>query len=709
MPAFINKQVKIMTNPTVAYFDRLSADEILQEVPGKWSDDDLLHVLEMFSEMNDTERETAVLELILSSPENSPMVDYDELFSSLIHDSYLNNDDFEKATYWTIAALAHAIQLSDPINVRNLQRTLVEIYLRQGDVASALQITTRLLQTDPGDLWTHNTLALFSAKVSQPDLIIAALERALELAKENDPDDLKPQLKKFYEQLVTKEKTAVSAPQEINPATLAQFYEVLTLPPLPADTEPARYLPPITDLLNQGETLDETLQQTIITQWKVLIPELLQAAFDEEYWGTAVNRHAISLLHQIHKQEPALDSLSHWLNQATDENWYLLLGETIGKIGGFTTPELQTIISNTDLDTLVRSSAAETLVERLETMSEQRDDIINYCRFLLTREEAYTADEEMFIALLISAIIDQDAKELYPEIKQVFDEDRLDPTILDLPYIHEEWDMTPLPPEVVREDGLYLTLECTKCHRIRRHFVQHVTIDITTLNAELEGEKVPYDPNIMDRPIVCPKCGAIDQYQPDTMTKMRLVLGNKIENMMAVMTGETPQDTTPDPFISQVRPQAFGQDMHPLVALDKYKQLARRNPKQAEPHWRMGNILRMLWRDEQAREAYQRSLELDPDENYTIYSLAATEHDLGNFEEARKLYQEIVHRISPLAMLQDEELLALSISAADGLKALKKGRPSPYSQEFRQPKTEQERKKLSRREKQQQKKKNKRR
>ncbi len=128
----------------------------------------------------------------LSHQKISLWVDYTELFFSLIHDSYLNKDDFEKATYWTIAALAHGIQINDPINVRNLQRTLVEIYL-QGDVDSALQISTRLLQTDPGDLWTHNTLALFSAKVSQPGLILATLERALELAKENDPDDLKPQ------------------------------------------------------------------------------------------------------------------------------------------------------------------------------------------------------------------------------------------------------------------------------------------------------------------------------------------------------------------------------------------------------------------------------------------------------------------------------------------------------------------------------------
>lgn len=685
-----------MNDSIIDYFEELSDDDIYQELPGKWSDTDLLYVLEMFSEMNDTERETAVLELILSSPENSPLVDYDELFFSLIHDSYLNNDDFDKATYWTIAALAHESKLNDPINIRNLQRTLIEICLRQGEVDTSLQIATRLLQTDPGDLWTHNTLALFSAKVAQPALITAALERALALAKKNDPDDLKPQLQKFYEQLKTKEETAVSSQPDISPDTLTQFHEALMLPPLPKDTEPERYLPPMTELFIQGEIVDETLQQTIISQWKTFIPELLQVAFDENYWGTAVNRHAISLLRQIHEQQPALDSLNHWLDQASDETWYLLLSGTTGKIGGFTTPELQTITSNTDLDTYVRSSAAETLVERLKTIPEQRDDIINYCRLLLTREEAYKADEEMFIALLISAIIDQDAKELYPEIKQVFDEDRLDPTIIDFPYIHEKWDMTPLPPETVREDGLYLTLECTKCHRVRRHFVQQVTIDMTTLNAQLEGEKVPYDPNIMDRPIVCPKCGAIDQYTPDSMTKMRLVMGNNIENMLAVMTGETPQDTTPDPFISQVRPQAFGQNMHPLVAIDKYKQIAFNKPKDAEPHWRMGNVLRMLWRDEQARDAYEHSLKLDPNELYALYSLAGTEHDLGNHERARELYQETIRRISPTDMLRDEELMDISLSSAQGIKALEQGLPSVYAQDMRY--HEAEPKKLNRRE-----------
>jgi hypothetical protein len=233
--------------------------------------------------------------------------------------------------------------------------------------------------------------------------------------------------------------------------------------------------------------------------------------------------------------------------------------------------------------------------------------------------------------------------------------------------------------------------------------VQHVTIDITTLNAQLEGEKVPYDPNIMDRPIVCPKCGVIDQYTPDAMTKMRLVMGNSIENMMAVMTGETPPNTTPDPFISQVRPQAFGQDMHPLVALDKYKEMAFNKPKDAEPHWRMGNILRMLWRDEQARDAYEHSLKLNPNELFALYSLASTEHDLGNHERALELYQETIRRISPIDMLRDPELMDISLSAAQGIKALEQGLPSVYAQDMRY--AEAEPKKLNRRERRAQQKK----
>ncbi|MBE2223538.1 MAG: DUF1186 domain-containing protein [Anaerolineae bacterium] len=697
-----------MNSQTIDYFETLSASDILQETPAKWGDSDLLDVLGLFEELNDSERETAVLELILTSPDNNDeMIDYAELYFELIQNSYISQKKFDKAIYWLLAALAYEFQHDTYTHtVQNLQRSLAEVYLRQGNYDVGLQIFTRLLQADPGDLWTHNMMALVFPDVNLQSLAIPALERALELAKDNDPEQLSNQLQDFYNVLTEKEETPPLP--DINPDILAEFHKTLALAPLPEDTQPEKHLPPITDLLNQGETLDNTLHETILAQWKVFVPELLQVAFDEDYWGTAVNRHTISLLRQIHKTEPALDSLTQWLDQATDKNWPQLLCQHTGKIGGFTTPELKSLIANTELDTFIRSAASEDLLTRLEKISEQRSepeqrsDIIEFCRTLLTRKDAYEAQEELFIALLIDNISDTNAKELYPEIKQAFDEDRLDPTITDLPYINEKWDMTPLPPAEIREDGLYVTLACKKCQRTRRYFVQHVTIDMTTLAADLKDQNVPYDPHIMDRPIVCPKCGAIDQYKTDPITSMRLAMGSNPENIFSKLMGEEPATTsTPDPFVSQVRPQAFGQNMHPLVALNKYKQIALNHPKNAEPHWRMGNILRMIWRDEQAREAYKRSIELDPKELYSYYCLATTEHDLGNFDEAQILYQKTMKLISPMEMMSDEELMSISMSAAEGLKALENGLPSPYAQEYRIPKEEP---KLNRKERRAQKK-----
>lgn len=685
-----------MITTVTDYFEALSADEIIQETAVKWSDSDLLDVVGLFEELDDSARTTAVIELILYSPDNSSdMVEYSHLYLDLIENIHIPEKNYAKAAYWAMAALAYEAQHdNDPETFRAYQYTLIEIYLRQGAVEAGLQLATRLLQIDPLDRWTAEIIGRVGVEVGLPDLAAASLKRALEIELFGKPDDA-GQLQERYERKI-EAITAVSPPPVISPETIAQFNDALALPLSPTDNEPARYLPPITQLFSQGETLDDTLRQAILAQGKVLVPELIQVAFEEDYWETAVNRHALTLLRQIHKTEPTLDALAPWLEQATDPHWPQLLCRHIGKIGGVTTPHLQALIANTNIDTYIRSHAAENLLARLETMPQQRPDIIEFFRNLLTREEAYEANEELFIALLIATITDTDAKELYPEIKQVFDEDRLDPTITDLSYIHDEWDMTPLPPTEIREDGLYVTLTCKKCQRTRRHFVQHVTVDLSTLSADLEDQNVSYDPYIMDRPIICPKCGSIDQYKTDPITSLRLTMGNNPENIFARLMGEEPATTsTPDPFVSQVRPQAFGQDMHPLVALNKYKQLALNHPKDAEPHWRMGNILRMIRRDEQAKEAYKRGIALDPTEMYAWYSLATTEHDLGNFGEAKTLYEKVMTSISPMQMMRDEELMDIAMSAAEGLKALKNDLPSPYAQEYRMPKEE---KKLSRRE-----------
>jgi len=45
-------------------------------------------------------------------------------------------------------------------------------------------------------------------------------------------------------------------------------------------------------------------------------------------------------------------------------------------------------------------------------------------------------------------------------------------------------------------DGLYLRLRCTVCNRVREHFVQHVLLDLRTLEQQEQGRPVAHAPYI---------------------------------------------------------------------------------------------------------------------------------------------------------------------------------------------------------------------
>jgi len=677
-----------MNQEMIDYFETLSAEEIRQQTPGKWDDMSLLDIYVFFEDEGDMERATAVLTLLLSSPENNyQMVDYASLYQDQSN-NYRQAGDLDSAAYWAVAGMAYCAQHDIEIDgLRDFERTFAEIQIAQGNVDAGLKLYARLLQLNPLDLKTHLHLGGVLADAGLRDLAVAGVERGLELAEKDDPEEMLEPLVTQYEELIESEETAVAPAPAVRSDALAQFYLALT----ELDEEgPYLYSFPVTELFKQDDSLDKNVQSALLAQADILIPELLTLAFDEDYWGEPVNSHTLFLLRQIQATHPALGALTHWLEQATESDWYTHLSTETGKIGWVPIPELKAIATDATLDTFVRSSAAETLARQMQGFPDLRPELIAYFRTLLTRPEAYEAGEELFIGLLITSITDAYAQELYPEIKQVFDEDRIDPTITSLSSIHERWEMPSLPEPERREDGLYVLLDCKKCKRSRRYFVQHVTVDLTTLIDQEDGQPFPYDPYVMDRAIVCPKCGAVDQYKTPPLTALYLSLGDDMENtMVARMLGED-VESTPNPRVSPVRLQAFGQYMHPLAAYDRYKRILLSKPKDPELHWRMGSVLRTIWRDEDALAVYQKTSSLDPENPLPYYSLACVEHDLGYHEKAKEHYEKCIRLISPVEMLEDEESMALSMNAVAGLKALKKGLPSPYAQAYRQPPEEED-------------------
>ena len=74
------------------------------------------------------------------------------------------------------------------------------------------------------------------------------------------------------------------------------------------------------------------------------------------------------------------------------------------------------------------------------------------------------------------------------------------------------------PPKPREEPGVRLVLKCKVCGREREHIFPKVYYDLGTANDDKKKDK--YDPLIIPQRVVCPKCGAVDQYELGTMGHM---------------------------------------------------------------------------------------------------------------------------------------------------------------------------------------------
>ncbi len=671
-----------MKNEIVEHFQSLSYQEILAERPGKWGDYELLDALHHFDKEGDRRRSAAVMELILHSPGHSEMVDYGELYLKLMEFERWSKN-YPAALRWAHGGLAYEEQHEPGMNRANWYRDIAEICLEAGALDDGLSILTRCLEAEPADIWTYNSMGIYLPDVGLSDLAVEVLSRALERVAEDDPEELQEQLEDFWEKAVEQTASEESRLAEVTPAVLEGLRAAMQLSSGPPEGMNA-YLPPVDGLFFLDEDGDETLYGQIMAQGKVLAPDLIRLAFDEALRETPAPGHAVALLRRL-KAEMAIElaELAPWLERAHGDWQRELLTQRAGKIGGYTTDELVAIAADTDYHLFSRTEVVAALRERAQKCPEQRERIVQEMRTLLTRPEAYEADEEAFIGFLIIDIEDMGAKELYPEIETAFAEDRVDPTITGLQSVQETFDLPVTPWPKRREDGLYLLLECKECGRVREHFVQHVMVDTFTQEKVAAGKQVKYDPFVMDREIICPKCGARDQYEVTPLSSLRLMMPDDgLEEWAALLGDQTNEPKfKPHSRVNFFGSVAFNRPMHPLEALDRYKKLIAADSKNVSLYMRMGSLLRALHRYPQSLEAFRQGYELGTRDPEDVINRAMAEHDFGDQAMAKELYEE-TNKLAAEQFSGDPYLLGLADTARRGLKLLKRGKASPWQPDW---------------------------
>lgn len=678
-----------MTTKTVARFQRMSLEEIGSQPVGKWSDSDLLDVLADLSDAERAEttwlREIAVRGLILRSPDHSEMVDYDALFFDQA--LALVKSDFDAAIATAYAGLVYCLQHDERGNAKGWLVEIAEFFVTGDEISVGIAQFARLLRGEPRVLHYYYRLVqslrdmeLYALAKEALDAISPFLtEDAEEEGAEEEGDVQRLETEQAESQASGwAEKTDdLSA---IDPQALADLRAAfaLTRAGQPAGKE---YLSPLDQLLTAQPNAIPALYAKIIAQGQALIPELLYLAWDDSLYdrNNPAPAHALEILRSLREGEPArFVEIERWLEQAKGD-WRDLLYTDFGMTGGYTQAELRDWAANADCDWLLRSSAADALVEHTRRHPEERKTIVAFLTDLLGRpgREA-NAEEETFTACVIGDLCRLGAKEAYPAIVQAFQEDRVDLQMVDLDYAQEKLDQPRTTPPM-RRDGLYLNLTCKRCRRKRPHFVQHVTLDLGSQRRAREGQLLRYDPYVMDREIVCPKCGAKESYELQGVDALRLMLPmDGLGGFAAALAGEGARPPFGlQSFVSRFEVLVFDRPMHPLEGLAEYRRRIQRDPINADLRVRMSLLLRTLHRFADSLETVRGAYDVRPNDPEVMAFRAFAEHDFGDRAIAKRLYTGALPLLQQV-MHDSEHMADLAGLVADGLIALEKGEQSAW-------------------------------
>jgi len=403
-----------------------------------------------------------------------------------------------------------------------------------------------------------------------------------------------------------------------------------------SDPALARYPAALATLMTLGATDDEIDYASLAEQLRPYTPDLIRLVLDEDFadrteddpaaWAPFHALEVVAILGPAEAAEPLLACLeweTDWVNNE--------LARAYTGIGPVAITPLLAYLEDGTHEPLHRSLAADALQEIAEAHPAARDEIVAALTRFLDRPEAdASADEELTTAFVISDLTALKATEAYDAIARAFAEDRVDTQILDLEFVEQEWGMRPrldgddmFPQRTER--GVRLVLKCKVCERERTHVFPKVYCDIPTLSDEKKFAK--YDPLIIPQRVICPKCGAVDQYELSAMAQMAIMAG--------VLSRANPELDLlrPDQHIQFITFTTRWGEMHPTEADERYQKELARQPDNADLQVGYANLKRFLGYADEARERYHLALTLDSNKAeawMNLAQMASAERDLEN-------------------------------------------------------------------------------
>jgi tetratricopeptide (TPR) repeat protein len=453
-------------------------------------------------------------------------------------------------------------------------------------------------------------------------------------------------------------------------------------PTLADDPALVRYPTALAGLLSLGKP-DDGIDYSAWTErfgWHVL--DLIEMVLDDDLnsreeddpavWAPIHAMRILALIGPADAAEPLLECME-W-----DEDWFEELAGVYGRIGPAAIPLLRGYIYDSEHTTFARGRAADALTAIAQSHPAVRDEVVSLLTTFLDRPSADAdAEEETLTAFIIGDLGDLKADSAYEAIRRAYAEQRVDEQIISLDDVERDFGLRPpldfsKPLEPPAEPGVRLVLKCKACGRERAQTFPKVYCDLNTIQDA--DKKTKYDPVIIPQRVVCPKCGAVDQYELGAMGHLALTA-----SLLAQQRPDTPGLLRENQRIRFITFTTRWGPMHPQEALARYRRELDSQPQDVSLHVGYGNVLKALGYLVEAEAEYRNAAEIAPDNVEIWVGLAQVTGGLGNFTEATRLWQRVAD-LAARTPMPSEQRRSLMQAAQESQEELRQGRAPEYSQ-----------------------------
>ena len=189
---------------------------------------------------------------------------------------------------------------------------------------------------------------------------------------------------------------------------------------------------------------------------------------------------------------------------------------------------------------------------------------------------------------------------------------------------------------ILKPKGSFTTyIHCLACGHDFRREIKRIYVHMPAVTRKKPGGLSPY---IIPEHITCPQCQAVDRYElaRRTLNDLTLTL------IAASIAGGS---LAPGHAVQLITFGLYdGSVMHPLEAIEFYRQKVEKAPKDLAMRMRYGNTLRAIgWLDESEAQ-YQIVLAADPNQLEAWLSMASLHIARKHVAKAKKALAEIVKR-----------------------------------------------------------------